>query len=567
MSFFYNGRLPWYAWGGAYAGAAESAAGGFTYQFRGDFVHLNVPLEGTGRPSWEPKQNETGSIANKAPFEGSPCDAQLPWQTIQLGLGVRNAMLTRNGELYTFFNDFNLPFFGGQPSYLLRGQISRWKSPLVQKPIRFLASKGADAHRIVNDEQQFDDIGLVVDTDGKAWWAQRSIRNFFPLNKRIQRFDQAETVALPAGAAAKFIHWGAFSCFSATPNVSPNDNERYMYVLTTEDNETYIRRTDEAGWIKITGGCVIPTISYPANAIPGEWNTNALPTLTVPAPSGSGTTAQIEYSFVAVSPTRSRLGQVVITNPGSGYTSDVTVTFSAAPVQHAQPTVTLQVFSDYVVSAHINLSPANSLDNFVFLTASGKTCNLIRFVHHGFVFVPNDAQWVKYTQLLDRTFTNPKNAIGFSGRNQFFPSERSRGADLIPCDTFIGADKKLYKYNTQTVVPTAAPGYEVIDNGPWASLAFSGNTFCGVKEDGTMYTWGQNSFPSFGNRSFDGAFFGDASAVGATRTATRIAPECDWLQVFGIETQGFIAIRKDAICRELDQPMEYFPDWHYQTQT
>jgi len=568
VSFFYNGRLPWYAWGHVFLGNGSSAVGGHTYQQRGDFLHLNVPLEGNARPSWEAKPSQTGVIASKAPFEGAPCDAQLPWKAVSI-TDSRQAMLTLNGEVYTFNNTFNSTFFAGLSSYLMRGQIARWKSPLVQKPIKFLAYKGPQALRIVDDVQRFDDIGLVIDTDGKAWWAQTLVRTFFPLNQRVQRFDQTESVSTPAGTTAKFIHWGAFSAHRN----NPSDNERYMYVLTTEDDQTYIRRTDETDWIKLSGGCVIPNITYPANATPGEWNTNALPTLTVSAPGGGGVTAEIAYSFEAVSGTRSRLSKVVISNPGSGYTSDATVAFSVAPVQFTEPTVTLSVFNDSVVSVHENLSPVNSLKNFVFLTASGKTCHLIRFVHE-----PTnndfgtDGKWVDYIELLDRTFTNPKNAIAFSGRNYYFPSEGSRGAGYIPCDTFIGTDKKLYKYNTQTVVPTAAPGYEVVDNGPWGSLAFCGNTFCGVKEDGTMYTWGQNSAPSSSGYSYSGTFFGDESAVGVTRTPTQIASQCDWLQVFAVSGsdngfQGFIAIRKDAICREIDQPMEYFPDWHYQTQT
>jgi len=78
----------------------------------------------------------------------------------------------------------------------------------------------------------------------------------------------------------------------------------------------------------------------------------------------------------------------------------------------------------------------------------------------------------------------------------------------------------------------------------------------GIKTDGTMWSAGKN----------DNGLLGDSVDLTASRrTMQQIASEARWVDVYCYA--GFnpvcVAIRKDSICREIDQPMEYYSDDYY----
>ena len=98
-------------------------------------------------------------------------------------------------------------------------------------------------------------------------------------------------------------------------------------------------------------------------------------------------------------------------------------------------------------------------------------------------------------------------------------------------------------------------GVTLVDSGPWASVTSSGSAWAALRTDGTLYTWGD-----------DPIMLGDGS--GSTRaTPTAICDGHKWVFVTGYGTVNgsiFYAIRKDAVCREPDQAMEYWPSWFFE---
>jgi hypothetical protein len=107
-----------------------------------------------------------------------------------------------------------------------------------------------------------------------------------------------------------------------------------------------------------------------------------------------------------------------------------------------------------------------------------------------------------------------------------------------------------------------------------SALRNSHAAIAGVKQDGSLWTAGSNHFGLLGDTTDRAAF---------RRAMGRVASNASWLTVETGAVTGlnypvfdstdflwrshnaFYAIRKDAICREIDQPMEYYPDSYYRT--
>lgn len=550
-------------WGHYDINSSTQSVGGPHYQVRNRFLPLNVPLPERGaNPLWEHKTGgpQFLSISNKAPLESVPCDAQLPWKKIVASRGTGPATggigLTIHGEVYTMAlksREHQISQLAGTDY----GRISRWKSPLVSKPIKNIFP--AQKSRVVGGSQHFGDIGFAIDTEGNAWWMQERYVTFADNVNRVQR-QYAESIALPPGETAKFIHYG-----NNVFTFSPPPGQQRVYVLTTDSNRTYVRAEHRPAWIRLTDGCVgVSQLTY-ANNSTAYWLATNRPTATVDPPPGGGVTAVVEPIWIdsgqtinGVTRIYSSLTGFRITNPGHAYTSPPNVTMSRAPDLGGNPTIKLAVFSDHVVSEVI--SDAASCE---FVTNAGAVCRRISFDD-------NTSSIVFESRFLQN---RSRQNIPFSDRNTHIAQQT---ANLDAGDCFIGTDKRLYRYNSASGGGLFA-GFEVIDDGPWACLTYSARTFAGVKEDGGLYTWGRNSSQNTSSPSsgYDGVLFGDESAVGAARGPTQIATEAEWVSVFGFPqvfldsgvVVGFIAIRKDAICRSIDQPMEYWPDWHYETQT
>jgi alpha-tubulin suppressor-like RCC1 family protein len=126
----------------------------------------------------------------------------------------------------------------------------------------------------------------------------------------------------------------------------------------------------------------------------------------------------------------------------------------------------------------------------------------------------------------------------------------------------LGADRKLYLLGNDGSASQNRSLVDLFDGGEWQSIAFAGSVSCGIKTDGTMWSWGTQG-------NVQGALFGDLSEFGTQRTTpVQVASEAEWVRVrhFWDPLENgamMLAIRKDAICRAIDQPFELWPNWAY----
>jgi hypothetical protein len=240
----------------------------------------------------------------------------------------------------------------------------------------------------------------------------------------------------------------------------------------------------------------------------------------------------------------SHLEGVTITNRGSGYTADPVVTFSSAPTYGNADNYTLKVFTDYLDKYRVGgkiQAPSSAKSAYWYRGDSLTAWDILN--------------GTSSANLVTAALPYVGSVDSVVGVKDF------AGAQLYGKDYLIAADGKLY----EGALKKGKYPVTLLDDGPWQSIATSLRNVAAVKTDGTMWTWGTNgrSATAF-NTDLAGALFGDASDVGATRsTPTQIASEAEWLAVFYIQGAGYAAIRKDAICRDIDQPMEYWPDWAY----
>jgi hypothetical protein len=585
VSFIYNSKLPFYSWGHPGDTGTSSVPQGPSYQQRSGFVHLAVPLAEDGaRKSWNNASDAPRGIASTAPFDNVPCDAQMPWKKFVNGTFNTSFGLTIHGEVYELACSYYMWFVGARPilasrPFVSHSRIARWSFSAIKRPIANIFNSSPSSYflRTAALFDYYHPAVLAVDADGAAWWLTdvfNTVRDAFVTNTMG---DGAVSIPLPAGKAAKFLN----CCDFVTISTNGAQRQGTMLVLTTSDDKTYVWPAytqlshvlpGPADWYCLTGGCV--SVVDPSNLSGFGWDIDMpLPTVAVSAPGAGGTTATVEpYATSGNSATwRSSFRKTVngvektygipffwITNPGSGYASDATLTFSRAPDDGVLPSdFQLKVWADYVVSE----DPGSLLASHRFFDNSGKTVSITP------PMLPRPSGYFANVSWITSNFeTLVKNtgaeSVGVAVKQHAsnFPNNTQSNQVRF----FIGQDEKLYRYNDN---PGAGkdPGFEVLDNGPWVSLCCSGRTFCGVKRDGTMYTWGVNGTGSGGaTANYNRVFFGDGSEVNSSRnTPTQIAADAEWVSAWRINDHGFIAVRKDAICRDIDQPMEYWPDWHF----
>jgi hypothetical protein len=584
MSFVYNNKLPFYVWGDLgnpfnfLKNYPEKHWTNPHYQLKSRRVHLSVPLPEDGpRKSWENKsvQDLTAnqSIAVTSDFEGVPCDAQMPWKMFQNGSEGSVWGLTIHGEVYCLPANLSFSWVDQPPEdqfwsfnqldHAALCRMSRWSSATLTKAIQ----------AIFQSKSLYPNSIVAIDKDGDAWWLhdwRRTTADILAGNIG----DSATSIQLPAGKQAQFVTFGNFATGRSGTGAGEDS-----YLVTTTENKTYIRRADQSQWYALTGGCVEILNKPNLDLYQYGWLSNDLPTATVSeSDDENGVTAEVSITFgaeyVSGGNTYKPLASIKIDNTGEGYSEDATVTFSRAPdsVTAGAPALDFKLkpwlnwVTDYISTGPHDLVPNASptLEQAIpGLFSSVQVFSPVLLDNAGKQVLAlttplTDNNWL-YSGF--RVFTdlsaNPDESTAV-------PAKR-----VVVCPTAtqlfafaISNDGKLYKQ-----LGNAFRNWELVSSDSWVSLASSVRTFCGVKSDGSMWTWGRNS--SFGDgefepKNFNGVYFGDGSALDAQRTSpTQIAAAADWVSVWPLGGGGFIAIRKDAICRDIDQPMEYWPDWHF----
>jgi hypothetical protein len=573
VAFVYNNKLPFYIWGDI------GNPGNFLkndpdrhwvnphYQLKSRRVHLSVPLPESGaRQSWENKSTQdieqNLSINTTSDFEGVPCDAQLPWKMFRQGSTSSVWGLTIYGEVYLIPAALSFSWVASpppnefwqftDPHLVALCRMSRWQAASVAKPIKaiFLAS------------QLYPSSVIAIDKDDDAWWLHDWRRTAADVvSNNIG--DGATPIELPAGKKARFVTYNQFDF-------------KLAYVVTTTDDKTCIRIASETDWYTLTGGCV-EILDRPnlVNHTYG-WLSTDLPTATVSAPNEeNGVNAEVSIEFgtayTSGGVTYRPLVAIQIVNPGAGYTQNAVVSFSRAPDNTTQnaPALALKLkpWLNYVVD-HLSQGGQGRVDDVMSpALAQEAVGSLSPFVQiQGPSLLDNDGKTVKF-----------KPSPVANGHWVHSNYEMFTAAEVAPDNSSVIAAKRIAFGDSEhpaygiaqdgalyRQLSNAFGNWELVSSDVWVSLASSVRTYCGVKADGSVWTWGRNSNSEFGPKNFNGVYFGDGSAVDAQRTTpTQIANSAEWVSVWSLGDAGFIAIRKDAICRDIDQPMEYWPDWHF----
>lgn len=542
MAFVYNNKLPFFAWG-------VSNAEALAYQFRSDVGGYKVPLPSSGAQQLLAATYSTASTtlsSLNAKFEGTPCDAQIPWVMAVVSVG-QTLLLTIHGEAYLLEGFDSRWIKLGTTFGSTTRRMSKVCPTTTSEPITWIADLQATNYWIESGSSYVIPLAACVTRDGKAWWITSTSRGSGA--SRTDTIDLREESIPSQVSASRF--WWAESISSGQPNL----------VLTTTSDKTYLRNYSGSTWYALTGG-VYKRATH-TNEDFNWWLSNNLPTLTVDNPPSGGTTATVQGVWEQDTTLNgySRLRGVNITNPGSGYTTNPSVTFSRlADTKSAgagDTELTLKVFTE-----HLKQQVDTRISNgSLFLSNTGKVWAI--------GVPPAPASYLELDWATDRT---PKDA----NQNPLAVVKVEYVDDSsVPIKSLFLANNGNI-YSTKIDYDGTFDDTSLFNSGSWVSFACVGfldtqqsapvskQIVCAIKSDWTMWTWGKNSSQTlYSGKNGYYVLFGDDSEIGTTRESpVQIASDAEWLTVV---SQGpvFIALQKDAVSRSADQPFEYWPDWAY----
>jgi hypothetical protein len=155
----------------------------------------------------------------------------------------------------------------------------------------------------------------------------------------------------------------------------------------------------------------------------------------------------------------------------------------------------------------------------------------------------------------DGPYRFARNGVVISSAGRLYVSNPSLDR-FLEIDTVVANRIEGYRFSLSCI----GDGY--VSGATFNSWDFNGTLYrkylVAIKTDGTMYSAGKN----------DNGLLGDSVNLAISRRAMQqIASEARWVDVYCYA--GFnpvcVAIRKDAICREIDQPMEFYRDDYYRS--
>jgi hypothetical protein len=549
VSFVYNNKLPFYIWGpylGRFSFSNDDQGRPILHQISTNIGGIRVPLAEYGAdPLFDANKSQPlpATLANRlAQAEASPCDAQMPWRDFVTpvrgqgdGLGYGFYGITMHGEIYRF------PANGDSRWSVSAGTSARRMTKIGSDNMSsaFVSLSECQSTQISElPNSKVVNAGAVTN-DGKAWLVGAQS----PQLGRV--FSLCEPVDLPEGELAKYI---SFRFAQLLPGSSVARSA--AIVLTTQSNKTYLRNTISSKWFCLTTGCYETEPIVQQGTIQ-RWNQTNLPTFSV-APPPSGKTATVEPVWFETSGTTTFPIDMRITDPGSGYVTNPSVTASrpgdvnpTAP----PPTIKLRVFNEYMDEAY------------------HRPCGTLTFSSGGILCRSNANRLYRLRIPAHVTTESFVSTDDIPWLSESTPRDRSNVHVLVRdlagnSNLVLGVDRKLYLLGADGSASGNRSLVDLFDGGEWQSIAFAGSVSCGIKTDGTMWSWGTQG-------NVRGALFGDLSEFGTVRTTpVQVASEAEWLRVRHfwdpLETGAMmLAIRKDAICRAIDQPFELWPDWAY----
>lgn len=642
MSFFYEGRLPMYAWGGYYNDSAPMfskddyiAISELQNQGTNSTVSIypQVPLAELGARIAVRKQWPIGQSQNNATTvteEDVPCDKQFPWRKLQADL-VRSYVvgLTHNGELYMCLGNASA---GITLEDLLCGQFYS-EADVLSYPSGLYSLKSSGSARLYIPFRGPLN-GSNYNDSGQAARFRRLM--FQGVGEAIKDFAVSSSGNIATGASGD-----AMTLVTKSGRVfvagSTKNGSHGVPPATTRPDASFIAADAST---PITDGFYVPKSPSPLPVVtevtlPGNVKAAAVP-------SGStncviGEDGQLYYWWWdrgagAMNAPKKHTGFVkraTVSNPGSGYalvrgpgvpdatTFTLALEFPTPPGGRAAKGV-CQIIDGQAAYVCIQ-EPGSGYGSppSPVIKASGGDINGSGAAFETEIFGPDDSfsttlaagrgfllgsDGALYLFALSENisqfgetpqqFKAPvfwhsagpytfarNNCVVDSGGTLYVMYGAVRGVDgsvsSVPLnDICVDVDpdgevqspnfKRLFfinpiVYESKVLYPVGS-GY-LCAEAPALSLgAFQGSaSVVAIKEDGTLATGGRN----------DSGVFGDGSPLSASRrTMQEVASSAKWVDVcaFGhINKVACYAIRKDAVCRELDQPMEYYDDEYYKT--
>lgn len=598
MSFFYEGRLPAHIWGHCNDNAP------FSFYPNGVSVYVNyqegfnisqaispiVPTRESGprRVLFKRWPLGTGPIAAQSgEIQDIPCEKQFPWKKIQLVDGGSG-----NSVIH------------GLIGLTIHGELYAWGQPGRQCDI-FSAFIGDEANTLsANARVYLPFRDSLWPTFFPADYCARPRRIFFPeidepiidVAARGKRNGNAYNVTVVTRSGRVFV---AGKLDGGAHGVSPSTTRADARLYAREDGyESYYAP------IYPPFAPVVTEVNLPAGAkavsVPSGLSNCVI------ADDGQLYFWWYDYTNKVMNAPQKLTGfvkRISVTSGGSGYSQgpQQATTFGPLPLVFSEPAsgvkaiANCQVRDGVVVSATVEnpgrgyssapipvVEPPGGPSDIRSGSGAEFSCEMFDDSHS---FVSSDAVGDDF--LIDNNgglysfgfssywdVTNASNA--FHDRIRFHsdgPYSFARGGVVI------SSGGRLYVANpdADSVLSIDTIAANRIEGNGFALSCIgdgyaSGATFTtwdynstlfrsylvGIKTDGTMWSAGKN----------DNGLLGDSVDLTASRRAMQqIAPEARWTDVYCYA--GFnpvcVAIRKDAICREIDQPMEYYPDEYYRT--
>jgi hypothetical protein len=527
------------------------------------FRHKVPLLEDGGAEIRAPANDESRSFQDIAPqswpvqLTDAPVDRQLPWKSFAFpptgfaGATI-SAGLTLNGEIYFFTTEYNgISEINDRPAKPRESPrlIRRARSKNVRGPFSFLAG--------VAYANWFPNSYACIDSTGCLYHLFPSIDHHAAYFVRIGAPPSSRCVFADMVSSAALI-------------TSPFVREGIAFVVVTDDGKTYLRGGPDGSWlygagffnqdpaegvftsdwIKVSNAIV--RVSMAMNGAQ-YLSSKPQPTIVIPPPQSGGRQAVVSVEWFAEEewPTGREVWRplrIRITDPGDGYTSVVQASMSASPDYGSSPTVTLTPFT---------ATPVSSAGGGHFVCSDGKIVlfNLPRALivqdkNQGFNIGGGLLNGVYHAEpIVDDQTTN---ILGNAAASMSIASAKLGAA----VNEFNQSGPVWYVIDSAKALHRVMPGQGVtlVDSGPWQSVTSSVRAWAGLKADGTLYTWGDEPH-----------MLGDGS-TSPRSTPTAICEDHSWVAVEG-NPRGhiFYAVRKDEVCRQFDQPMEFWPDSYFQS--
>lgn len=514
-------------------------------------------------------------------FESSPVDRQIPWRSLESRrtpwLGALNGTgLTMFGELYGVELYAPRLYSAGVSSFVNhKRRVFKVRSPLARRGFQWIGPTTSGG--------PFAFATPCVSRYGEVFL-------FSSVSRRIAVADAEEDeylipIPLPSGETAEKMWVIDGSYTYRQPAGSLTDS--YLFVLATTSGKTFVRGVGQTGvnprgfsfwgndpprylseWTLLTSGVVNGKILSTGTA---RWPASQPPPRVIVAPPQSGGNPGIPKETARIvaewypDDGKWQLFMIHIAHPGSGYIGPPSVSFDPAPVSGTPWTVELQLFESTIrkqmqdgnFTSSLFETQVGEVYKFTVPPTSFTRAAGSLYGHSGEPADIASRVGVNYSYKTGTNFPEytSNGMFGWVANDSqaYFRSSIGGVADVVTANAelhLLATDGRLYK-----VPSSGSAGPQLVSGGEWVSIAQSHGTLAAVNKNGGLYTWGATP-----------GLYGDGT-TSVRNSPVQIAPEAEWVECVGGwgNRPLFIAIRKDATCKGIDEPMPSWPDSYFQS--